>query len=134
MSASEVTLSRFLRRTKTVKGCGFDARLIVFGDDRYTWWRISWIYPKWRTASRSSLLIRVNGSYNLVELLANSIHAAYFIETHCDEYSVAWEWRYPNSLAGNGSLWPQQCVSIKYAGCQWSTSGLPSRNRGFRSS
>ena len=49
-------------------------------------------------------------------MLTNSIYAAYFIETHCDEYSVAWEWRYPNSLAGNGSLWPQQCVSIKYAG------------------
>ena len=50
------------------------------------------------------------------QLLTNSIYAAYFIETYCDEYSVAWEWRYPNSLAGNGSLWPHQCVSIKYAG------------------
>ena len=29
-------------------------------------------YPKWRTESRSSLLIRVNGSYNVVEQLTNS--------------------------------------------------------------
>ena len=26
------------------------------------------------------------------------------IEVFYDEYSVAWEWRYPNPLAGNGSL------------------------------
>jgi glutaredoxin 2 len=44
--ASEVTLFSILRRYCLVKGCGFDARLIVFGDDRYTWWRISWMNPK----------------------------------------------------------------------------------------
>lgn len=41
-----------------------------------------------------------------------NIVSSYYIEVYCDEYSVAWEWRYPNSLAGNGSLRPQQCISI----------------------
>ena len=64
-------LSRFLRRTETVKGDGFDsqplARVVsVKGTvlDKYS---------KCRTESRSSLLIRVNGSNNVVEQLTNSI-------------------------------------------------------------
>ena len=36
-------------------------------------------YPKWCTESRSSLLIRVNGSYNVVELLANSIYGVFSV-------------------------------------------------------
>ena len=61
--AREVTLSRFVRTTETVKGCGFDARLIAWVGSVYM---VAYHLDRSQVTYRvlSGFITRVNGSYN----------------------------------------------------------------------
>ena len=77
MSASRVTLLRFLRRTETVEGSGFDPRPI--GRSEYSW-SIIWTKPKWRILTLPALLQGKMVAIWGTQLLTNSICGCRIVE------------------------------------------------------